>query len=204
MCRGNSLSRLIELENYNADHYILVNQWDMQLTMPEFQFLLGADIQHYINREPHNVLTRKNYSKYGITKAVLNIPQEEVASSAVAHFAAHHGVGNIKGMSSTISKWAVDGAYSFPSMGVQSLVHIAACEEPSVITVVGMDFFEDDYYTFHSSKGGKKVYEYQKKKNSNMKSYVVDFIKENSNISFRFITNAKFENISIPSNMLIL
>ena len=200
LCRGNSLSRAAEIANNHYDACFIVNKWDEQLAMPLFSFLKKQNLFHFLNRERQNILAPVTYWEFGIQQAYLNILKKEMPKSVVAKVLRALNIKCIP-MSEDVKQWALDGKASFPSCGVSALVSIAAGLKAKEITVIGMDFFQADYFTYHASKGGKEVKDYQRVKNARMMEFVQNFCKANPSITFNFVTES---NLPSSDNIHVL
>ena len=202
LCRGNSLSRLSELRCLDIKDCFIVNDWKHELFRSDvIDFLRDKKIIHYLNREPMSVLPIELYTDFNIEYCQLNVLPEEYETSATRKYLNHHNV-ETKSMSDKMIPYSTDGGVGFPSMGVVGLVHMSVCLDLDDIYIIGMDFFEDDYYTHHSYYGTKEVHDYQKEKNKAMAPFVENFIKtQPKNKRFTFYTNSSFnpnlENVRV-------
>ena len=81
----------------------------------------------------------------------------------------------------------------FPTMGVLTTAHAAACLGYKDITVVGLDFYEAEYLTVCSSSLTKEA---PKKsgidKAPRMKNFLTEFLKKFPNTNFTFYTYSTF------------
>tara|TARA_A100001515_G_scaffold65090_1_gene51573 strand:+ start:2916 stop:3575 length:660 start_codon:yes stop_codon:yes gene_type:complete len=199
LCRGNSLSRIREIKDDNFDLVCLVNEWGRQVFMQkEFKEILqGKKAVHYLNREPRLSWFMGLENIVSVEKYILNVLEGEFKNST------------IPGMISKVKKDAKvvplsENMYdhglkirpdraSFPSTGVLALVDSVVNQKATDVTVIGLDFFEDSYFSENSFTQKKEPGENQKKKGSKMKSFVSEFLSNNPEVNFTFITNSSFD-----------
>ena len=192
MCRGNSLSRVQEI-NQKYEQYGIINEWKDQLEQETFkELLIGKNMMHYVNRDARVILPKYQYDEYNIKYCQLNVLEPEYNRSPIRQVLNNSGI-ETEFMCEDLVKYSSNGRGGFPSTGVMALVHSVVCLKKKNVCVIGMDFFEDDYYTHHTNLGVKEVQEYQKKKNINMKPFVTNFLKQNKEVNFVFYTNSSFD-----------
>lgn len=192
LCRGNSLSRINEITQ-EFDLYGIVNEWNSQLKEEKFiDLLFNKKIIHYINRDiSTSILDKSYYNAFNIEYCQTNVMNNEYQGSEAKVKLDNMGVKS-KPLCDGVIQHSIDGEGGFPSNGMTALVHSVVCLGCEDVTVIGMDFFQDNYYTHHSSMGGKNVRDYQVKKNKIMIPFLTDFIKKNNNVNFNFYTNSDF------------
>ena len=100
---------------------------------------------------------------------------------------------NTKFLSESLVPISKTGAGGFPSTGVLAVAHAAKVLNAKSIDVIGLDFFEADYFSHHSHSRKPAAQDYQKKKGVVMKEYTEKLLALFPNIDFRFFTNSTFE-----------
>ena len=89
-----------------------------------------------------------------------------------------------------LSLFQRQAAGGFPSTGILATVNAAMNSHVKNIYIIGLDFFESDYFSHHSHSMKPEVFDYQKKKGIIMKSYLTDIISHFKDKKFYFCTNS--------------
>ena len=85
------------------------------------------------------------------------------------------------------------GAGGFPSTGVLAVAQAAQVVSADIIHVIGLDFFEADYFSHHSHSKKPESQDYQKKKGVVMKTFMSQLLSKFPDAEFTFFTNSTFE-----------
>jgi hypothetical protein len=198
LCRGNSLSRISEIKGQDFDLVCLVNEWGKQVFLQqEFKdILMGKNAVHYLNREPGLSWVIGLESFVNVEKYILNVLEGEFEHSPIPKMIL--GVkedAKIVPLNDNMYDHGLKvhpGRASFPSTGVLALVDSVVNLGSSDVTVIGLDFFESEYFSENSFTLKKEPGENQKKKGSLMKDFVTKFLEKNPKINFTFVTNSDF------------
>ena len=193
VCRGKSSSRLAELKDV-YDICLLVNEWQSELDKFDFisQFISKQPkVIHVLNRDGRSLLRKEQYEKYDIHHCQLNVRQPEYLQSPLYHTLSLSDVKS-KYLSEDLVPISKTGAGGFPSTGVLAIAHAAKVLQATIIDIIGLDFFEDDYFSHHSHSMKPAVQDYQRKKGIVMKEYTGQLLKQFPNITFTFFTNSMF------------
>jgi len=194
ICRGKSSSRLDKLIP-EYDTCLLVNEWQSELDRFEFisAFVKSQkNVIHVINRDGRSLLRKEQYEEYAITHCQLNVRQPEYSQSPLKQHLDKLDVKS-KFLSEEMVPISKTGAGGFPSTGVLAVAHAAQVMKATSVDVVGLDFFEDDYFSHHSHSKKPEAQDYQKKKGLVMKAYTADLLAKFPNIEFTFFTNSSFD-----------
>jgi hypothetical protein len=194
ICRGASSTRLAELEDC-YDTCLLVNEWSSELDKFEFisTFIKEQkNVIHVINRDGRSLLRKEQYEKYAITHCQLNVRQPEYTQSPLRHHLERIDVAT-KFLSEELVPISKTGAGGFPSTGVLAVAHAAKVVKADIVHVIGLDFFEADYFSHHSHSKKPEVQDYQKKKGLVMKEYAAELLSKFPDTQFTFFTNSSFD-----------
>jgi hypothetical protein len=199
LCRGNSLSRISEIKNQDFDLVCLVNEWGRQVFLQEDfrEILKDKNAVHYLNREPRLSWFMGLENILNIEKYILNVLPEEFKESPIPEMILRANKDAVvvplnENMYEQGLKVRPDRA-SFPSTGVLALVDAVINQKSDDVTIIGLDFFEDSYFSENSFTQKKEPGENQKKKGALMKNFIFEFIKRNPAVSFTFVTNSSFD-----------
>tara|TARA_B100000700_G_scaffold331754_1_gene468011 strand:- start:8430 stop:9068 length:639 start_codon:yes stop_codon:yes gene_type:complete len=194
VCRGSSVARIDELSK-SYDVCLLVNEWTTELekfdNISEF-LLLQNKVIHVINRDARSFLKKEQYQKYKIDHCQLNVREPEYKQSPLRMWLEDKSI-NTKFLSESLVPISKTGAGGFPSTGVLAVAHAAKVLNAKSIDVIGLDFFEADYFSHHSHSRKPAAQDYQKKKGVVMKEYTEKLLALFPNTDFRFFTNSTFE-----------
>ena len=193
ICRGASSGRIKELRD-QYDVCLLVNEWMTELD--KFQdiseFILNQKVViHVINRDGRSLLRNEQYDKYAITHCQLNVREPEYNQSPLKNHLDRNGIKS-KFLSEEMVPISKTGAGGFPSTGVLAVAHAAQVIKAKEIDVIGLDFFEANYFSHHSHSKTPQVLDYQKKKGIVMKEYTAELLSKFSTTQFTFYTNSTF------------
>lgn len=194
ICRGASSARLSELKA-DYDVCLLVNEWTSELDRFDFisSFIQGQNnVIHVINRDGRSLLRKEQYEKYAITHCQLNVREPEYNQSPLKNHLDRLEVES-KFLSEEMVPISKTGAGGFPSTGVLAVAHAAQVIKADKIHVIGLDFFEDDYFSHHSHSKKPEAQDYQKKKGLVMKEYTSNLLAKFPDIDFVFFTNSSFD-----------
>ena len=194
ICRGKSSARLKELRAL-YDVCLLVNEWQSELDKFDLisNFISSQPrVIHVLNRDGRSLLRKEQYEKYDIHHCQLNVRQPEYLQSPLYHVLDTYGI-KTKYLSETLVPISKTGAGGFPSTGVLTIAHAAKVIKADIIDVIGLDFFEDDYFSHHSHSMKPAVQDYQKKKGLVMKVYTADLLAKFPDVTFTFFTNSSFD-----------
>ena len=199
ICRGSSAARIQELDDV-YDVCLLVNEWSSELKKYKevSDFLLNQTCNiHVINRDARSFLEKEQYSAYKIDHCQLNVREPEYNSSQLRNWLEKNGI-KTKFLSEELVPISKTGAGGFPSTGVLTVAHAAKVLNAKRIDVIGLDFFEADYFSHHSHTMKPEVRDYQVKKGVVMKEYTAHLLSLFPNTTFRFFTNSSF-NPNLPN-----
>ena len=194
ICRGQSSSRIEELES-NYDTCLLVNEWTSELDRFDFisKFIENQNnVIHVINRDGRSLLRKEQYEKYAITHCQLNVREPEYNQSSLKQHLDNHGIKSVF-LSEEMVPISKTGAGGFPSTGILAVAHAAQVVKSKTIHVIGLDFFEADYFSHHSHSMKPAAQDYQKKKGLVMKEYAKELLSKFPNTRFVFFTNSSFD-----------
>jgi hypothetical protein len=194
ICRGASSARLTEL-TICYDTCLLVNEWSSELTKFEFISTFIKDqkkVIHVVNRDGRSLLRKEQYEEYAITHCQLNVRQPEYTQSPLKHRLDRIDV-KTKFLSEELVPISKTGAGGFPSTGVLAVAHAAQVIKADTIHVIGLDFFEADYFSHHSHSKKPEAQDYQKKKGLVMKAFTTKLLAKFPDIEFVFFTNSSFD-----------
>lgn len=197
ICRGKSVTRLaslLELEN-NFNTCFLVNEWSSELNkFTKLRSFLTSQNKkiHIVNRDTKSLFSKEDYNDISFDHVLLNVREPEYNKSNIKRYLDNIGQDS-KFLSEAMVPVSKTGAGGFPSTGILSVVHAAVVDNADKIYVIGLDFFEDDYFSHHSHSMKPAVFDYQKKKGLIMKEYLTEFIKKFPNKEFIFYTNSSFD-----------
>jgi hypothetical protein len=150
------------------------------------------EVIHVINRDGRSLLRKDQYEKYAITHCQLNVREPEYIQSPLKAHLDYYNVAS-KFLSEEMVPISKTGAGGFPSTGVLAVAHAAQVIKADVVHVIGLDFFEADYFSHHSHSKKPEVQDYQKKKGRVMKTFVKDLLTGFPNAEFSFFTNSTFD-----------
>lgn len=194
ICRGSSSARIPELVA-NYDTCLLVNEWSTELDKFEFvsSFIkTQKNVIHMINRDGRSLLRDEQYAEYAITHCQLNVRQPEYNQSPLKH-----RLDGLRIKSTFLSEEMVPisktGAGGFPSTGVLAIAHAAQVVKADIVHVIGIDFFESNYFSHHSHSMKPEVLDYQKKKGLVMKVFTEELLSKFPDTEFVFFTNSSFD-----------
>jgi hypothetical protein len=194
ICRGNSVKRLKEIDDIKYDKCFLVNEWSKEVSQhKEIREFLEkqANLIHVINRDSKSLFTKKDYLDLKFNEVLLNVRKPEYLSSNLKKH-----LDKINQKSSFLNENLVPisktKAGGFPSTGILATVNAAMNGNVKNIYVIGLDFFEDRYFSHHSHSMKPEVFDYQKKKGVIMKEYLTNIIKHFNDKNFIFCTNSSF------------
>jgi len=207
LCRGKSLEYLKELSENKYDSCMIVNDFKREVNYIYVRKFLEKQkhLIHYVCREYFALLTKKIYEYFNIDFVYLNVLEKEYSgtppylrSSPIKEQLDRLGVKS-KYLEKNILKYSEPRDPSelrlpgFPTMGVLTTCHVAACMEYTDITVLGLDFYEAEYLTVCSSTLTKDA---PKKsgidKAPRMKNFLSEFLNKFSHINFTFYTYSTF------------
>jgi len=194
VCRGSSSARIAELKE-SYDTCLLVNEWTTELDKFDdiSDFIKNQkQVVHVINRDGRSLLRKEQYEKYAITHCQLNVREPEYNQSPLKGHLDGHGIRSTF-LSEEMVPISKTGAGGFPSTGVLAVAHAAQVVKSSVIHVIGLDFFESNYFSHHSHSKKPESQDYQKKKGLVMKEFMADLLSKFPNNEFTFFTNSTFE-----------
>lgn len=194
VCRGQSSSRIKELEE-DYDVCLLVNEWSTELDRFEFisSFIKNQkNVVHVINRDGRSLLRNEQYEKYEITYCQLNVREPEYNQSPLKAHLDRNNI-NSKFLSEEMVPISKTGAGGFPSTGILAVAQAAQVIKADIIHVIGLDFFEADYFSHHSHSMKPSAQEYQKKKGLVMKDFAKTLLSNFPNTEFVFFTNSSFD-----------
>ena len=194
VCRGASSARIKELEG-SYDVCLLVNEWMTELD--KFQeisdFILDQKVViHVINRDGRSLLRNEQYRKYAITHCQLNVREPEYNQSPLKNHLDRNQIRSTF-LSEEMVPISKTGAGGFPSTGVLAVAHAAQVVKAKNIDVIGLDFFEADYFSHHSHSKTPEVLDYQKKKGIVMKEFTAELLSKFPETNFTFYTNSTFD-----------
>ena len=194
ICRGKSSTRLSELDD-QYDICILVNEWKTELD--KFDFISNfiktqKNVIHTINRDGRSLLRKEQYEKYAISHCMLNVREPEYTQSPLKKHLDRYGIKSTF-LSEDMVPISKTGAGGFPSTGILAVAHAAQVVKADVVHVIGLDFFEDDYFSHHSHSMKSEAQDYQKKKGLVMKGFAHELLSKFPNIKFTFFTNSSFD-----------
>ena len=194
ICRGASSARLDELDS-DYDVCLLVNEWTSELD--RFDYVSDfvhrqKNVIHVINRDGRSLLRKEQYEKYEITYCQLNVRQPEYNQSPLMAYLDRYDITS-KFLSEEMVPISKTGAGGFPSTGVLAVAQAAQVEKADIVHVIGLDFFEADYFSHHSHSRKPESQDYQKKKGVIMKEFTAELLSKFSNIEFTFFTNSSFD-----------
>lgn len=194
ICRGASSGRLDELLS-DYDVCLLVNEWASELD--RFAYISDfiqrqKSVIHVINRDGRSLLRKEQYEKYEITYCQLNVREPEYNQSPLRAYLDRHDIPS-KFLSEEMVPISKTGAGGFPSTGVLAVAQAAQVIKADVVHVIGLDFFEADYFSHHSHSRKPESQDYQKKKGVVMKEFTAGLLAKFSNIEFTFFTNSSFD-----------
>lgn len=199
VCRGSSVSRIKELDDA-YDICLLVNEWNTELkkhkTISDFLLRQACNV-HVINRDARSFLEKDQYRDYKIDHCQLNVREPEYNGSQLRKWLESNGI-KTKFLSEELVPISKTGAGGFPSTGVLTVAHAAKVLKAKRIDVIGIDFFEADYFSHHSHTMKPEVRDYQVKKGVVMKEYTAHLLSLFPNTEFRFFTNSSF-NPNLPN-----
>jgi len=192
LCRGNSVSKFLDLEFSSNCVFSLVNEWDNLLNGGKFaQKLIAKDIYHYINREKTARMHSMYYGLYDVRKVFLNVYKDEYIVSENKKYLDSIGVHHSYPMPDELKRYALNAEGGFPSLGVQTVAHSSLLNFEEY-HIFGMDFFEDQYFSHHSHCDTKEPKTHQKKKGVIMKSFLGNFLSKFPDKTYHFYTNSTF------------
>jgi len=194
ICRGASSARLSELTT-NYDTCLLVNEWSTELDKFELvsSFIKNQkNVIHMINRDGRSLLRSEQYKEYAITHCQFNVRQPEYSQSPLKHHLDKNDIKSIC-LSEEMVPISKTGAGGFPSTGVLAVAHAAQVVKADIVHVIGLDFFESNYFSHHSHSMNPEVLDYQKKKGVVMKTFTVELLSKFPDTEFVFFTNANFD-----------
>ena len=169
---------------------------------------------HYICRETFALLTKEIYNYFDFDYVYLNVLKKEYEGIAPYRHPSHLklyldqiGVKS-KYLEDDVLKYSEPRKPTelrlpgFPTMGVLTTCHAAACLGYKDITVLGLDFYEAAYLTVCSSTLTKEAPKSSGiDKAPRMKSFLTDFLKKFPETNFTFYTystfNPELDNVKI-------
>lgn len=210
LCRGESLKNIKNLNPHDFDKTIIVNNFENESQNIDIRnFLLNSkEIIQYVGRDIQSITSNKFYKYFNIKNVVLNVLEKEFK-----------GIGPYKGipqnkkildrfginnsfLNNEIVKYSLDKDNpnnlrqpSFPTTGILCLVDQIINHDSSNITVIGMDFYEKNYFTNHNVTNTKNVTKNHKIKGGKMKLFLNDFYLNfclNNNITINLVTESSF------------
>jgi len=213
LCRGASVEQLNNLMDEHYDLCAIVNDWRREVGHDYVVKFLDKQTKkiHYICRETFAVLPKEVYDRFDIEYAYLNVLEKEYHGSPpyphpsiIRMILDRMGVKS-KPLEDTIMPYSEPRSPSelrlpgFPTMGVLTTTHVAACLGFKNITVVGLDFYEAEYLTVCSSTLTKEA---PKKsgidKSPRMKNWLSGVLEKFPETNFKFYTYSTF-NPNLPN-----
>ena len=194
ICRGKSSSRVGELDK-NYDVCLLVNEWTSELkNFKEISNFIKnqKNVVHVINRDGRSLLLKEQYEEYAITHCLLNVREPEYNQSPLKYHLDGLGIPT-NFLSEDMVPISKTGAGGFPSTGVLAVAHAAQVVSADTVHVIGLDFFEDNYFSHHSHSQKPEAQDYQKKKGLVMKEFMSELLSKFHDTEFVFFTNSSFD-----------
>ena len=200
------MEKIKELSQEKYDLCVIINDWNREVEFDYVEEFLSnqTKIYHYICREYFALLSKDIYEKFNIEKVYLNCLEKEY--KGIPPYGKNRLKAILDGMNvasdylgDEILKYSEPRSSTelrlpgFPTMGVLTTTHVAACLGYEEVTVVGLDFYEAEYLTVCSSTNTKEA---PKKsgidKAPRMKNWMKGVIEKVPNTNFTFYTYSSF------------
>ena len=197
LCRGTPMLYAAKYFHDLDKDMIVVNEFNEELKNDFVARLFEEkDIVHMVSRDTGlSDLKPEYYKKYNITKAVLNIFEDEYNKrSSMRNLLEYNGL-KTSCLPNTMKPFQKEGG-GFPTTGIISIVYSTIVLEKKDIHIAGMDFYEKDYYV------DIKANDHQKRKGMAMKNFIEPFIQNFPEVNYTFYTNSSFK--SILNNVIIV
>jgi len=212
LARGASLENIKTLAEQEYDLCVIVNDWKREVNFDYVeQFLLRQrNLYQYVCREHFTILPQEVYKKFNIKKVYLNCLEKEYkgirpySNNTIKRRLDAMGVQS-DFLGDKILQFSEPRSPQelrlpgFPTMGVLTTTHVAACLGFEDVTVVGLDFYEAEYLTVCSSTNTKEA---PKKsgidKAPRMKNWMKKVIEQLPDVNFKFYTYSSF-NPGLPN-----
>lgn len=210
LCRGSSLSKIKILNPKEFDKVCIVNNFDSEVKDKNIEYFLSSsnNIQQYISRDRQSIMNKDTYKKFNIRSVKLNILEREY----YGYYPFKQQSGNkflldkinIKSncLDNNTLNFSLDKDNkknlrqpSYPTTGVLCLVDQILNYNAKEVTVIGMDFYETDYYCKHNITNAQKTNNHQRSKGPRMKNFIKNFYEnycKEHNVKINFVTNSSF------------
>tara|TARA_R110000824_G_scaffold118226_9_gene270438 strand:- start:11648 stop:12292 length:645 start_codon:yes stop_codon:yes gene_type:complete len=189
LCRGSSMSYAAKYFHDLGKDMIIVNEFNEELKNDFVARLFEEkDIVHMVSRDTGlSDLRPEYYRRYNITKAVLNIFEDEYNKrSSMRNLLEYNGL-KTSCLPNTMKPFQKEGG-GFPTTGIISIVYSTIVLEKKDIHIAGMDFYEKDYYV------DIKANDHQKRKGMVMKNFIEPFMQKFPEVNYTFYTNSSFKS----------
>lgn len=203
ICRGESLSAidLIDQNTPNNFDIYFVNRCRDLVDIETIQNLVkkSGKCYQYVNNEHINLETLETYSKLKIDHLQSNKKESDHDSP----YFLKTNIFNNQIKISFIPEDVLENRYKLISSGLGCAGFCTTEKKYKKIIIIGLDFFESNYYHYHVHTGNKAVKEYQPAKGKKAKLQFFDLISNTPDVQFVLYTKADLSNIKNIKNLEI-
>ena len=205
--RGKSLSIIENINPEDFDLCVIINNFSQEYRASKKvkDFInKSKNIEQYIGRETQSTMKESEYKEMNVKKVILNILENEYMANFPYKGQSHNKLflnsKNIKNeyLSDKILNHSEKRDKNelrlpgFPTTGILAITDLISVRKYTDITIVGVDFYESDYFCKHTITGKSKPPPNLVKKGTRMKNFLNKKIEYFKNTKFKIYTMSTF------------